>query len=277
MPATHHVLVTGASKGIGKAIALYLDQQGYHVMAGVRKEADASTLRAEGSDRLKPIMIDVTKPEMIATAAETVRETVGDDGLYGLVNNAGIAVASPMEFIPMDDLRWQMEVNFFGQIAVIQAMMPYIRMATGRIINITSIAGKFAVPQNGAYSASKFALEAVTDAMRGELDQWGIKSVSILPGAIKTEIFQSGRSIADDILEKLPPQAIEYYAEPMQAGREMFEQMEGNAIPPVKVAEVVLTALTVTNPRPRYIIGKDARVVYHVLRFLPRRILKWLF
>ncbi|MEL6149406.1 MAG: SDR family oxidoreductase [Chloroflexota bacterium] len=277
MPATYHVLVTGASKGIGKAIALYLDQQGYHVMAGVRKEDDADMLRAEGSDRLKPIMIDVTKPEMIAAAAETVRETVGDDGLYGLVNNAGIAVASPMEFIPMEDFRWQMEVNLFGQVAVIQAMMPYIRMATGRIINITSIAGKFAVPHNGAYSASKFALEAVTDAMRSELAHWGIKSVSILPGAIKTEIFQSGRDIADDILEKLPSQAIEYYEKPMQASRDMFAQMESNAIPPVKVAEVVLTALTATNPRPRYIIGQDARLIYHVLRFLPDSVLRRIF
>jgi short-subunit dehydrogenase len=177
----------------------------------------------------------------------------------------------------MEDMRWQFDVNVFGQVAVTQAMMPYIRMATGRIINITSIAGKFSVPYNGAYAASKFALEAISDAMRLELDHWGIKVVSILPGAIKTEIFESGRQIADSVIQKMPPAAQDYYAKPMQASREQFIKMESNAIDPVIVGQVVLKALTLTNPKPRYVIGLDGKLIYYVLRWLPLAILKRVF
>jgi NAD(P)-dependent dehydrogenase (short-subunit alcohol dehydrogenase family) len=168
------VVVTGASTGIGAACALRLDHLGFQVFAGVRRKEDAQALQAKASPQLMPIFLDVTDLDSITAAMHKVAITVGNSGLIGLVNNAGIAVGAPLEFIPITEFRKQLEVNVTGQLAVTQAFLPLLRLAKGRIVNMGSITGRSATPFLGAYSASKFALEALTDALRLELRPWGI-------------------------------------------------------------------------------------------------------
>ena len=163
------VLVTGASTGIGRATALQLDRAGFTVFAGVRRKVDAESLAGEASDRLVPLILDVTKPADIAKAAKAITTAVGADGLWGLVNNAGVAAAAPLEFVPIDDFRWQLEVNLVGQLAVTKAFIPLLRVAKGRIINVTSIGGLIAGAMLGPYNASKFAFESLTHTLRHEL------------------------------------------------------------------------------------------------------------
>ncbi|MCL5429070.1 MAG: SDR family NAD(P)-dependent oxidoreductase [Chloroflexi bacterium] len=162
------VLVTGASTGIGEACALYLAEREWRVFAGVRKVADATRL-AVTSENIKPIRLDVTKPKEIAKAVAAIRELVGEDGLQGLVNNAGIAIAGPLEFLPIRDLRRQFDVNLFGLVKLTQASLSLLRRGCGRVVNISSIGGRATSPFLVPYSASKFALEAFTDGLRREL------------------------------------------------------------------------------------------------------------
>lgn len=266
------VVITGASKGIGRATALHLDKLGYRVFAGVRKEEDGAALKAESSDKLTPIIIDVTKQETIDAAAEQVRVAVGDAGVYGLVNNAGIAVPAPMEFIPIDEMRWQLEVNVIGQLAVTQAFMPMIRPAKGRIVNMSSIAGRIVAPMNGAYHISKYALEAMTDAMRMELTEWDIEVVAIEPGVIITPIWETTFNTVERLIKMMPPQFEELYGERVEKLRKAAEEGVSKGIPPEKVAELVETILTVTRPRPRYLIGSDAKFAGRFIVPLPARI-----
>jgi NAD(P)-dependent dehydrogenase (short-subunit alcohol dehydrogenase family) len=163
------VVITGASTGIGRACALSLDALGFRVFAGVRKSDDGESLRRVASDRLTPVFIDVTDKQSIAAAAGSVSREVGTAGLVGLVNNAGVAVPGPLEYLPLEELRRQLEINLVGQLAVIQAFLPLLRKARGRIVNISSLAGKLTTPFNGAYSAAKHGIEAFSDALRMEL------------------------------------------------------------------------------------------------------------
>ena len=185
------VVITGASKGIGKACALHLDELGFRVFAGVRKQVDADALQAASSANLTPLFIDVVNSDSIAAAAESVTQQVGQDGLWGLVNNAGIAVAGPIEFLPVDEFRLQFEINFFGQIAVIQAFMPLIRQATGRIINMSSMSGHFGSPFLSPYSASKHSMEVMSDALRREMIPFGIKVSVIEPSNTSSNIWET--------------------------------------------------------------------------------------
>ena len=184
------VLVTGASTGIGEATALRLKGAGWDVLAGARKDADLERLRAAG---VTPVRLDVTDPQTIAAA----RAELGDRALGGLVNNAGVAVSAPIEFVPLDDLRHQLEVNLIGQVAVVQAFLPALREGRGRVVNVSSIGGRIALPMVGPYAASKFGLEAVSDSLRREVRPWGIHVALIEPGAVTTPIWDKGRETAD--------------------------------------------------------------------------------
>ncbi len=175
------VLITGASTGIGRACAEHLDSLGFTIFAGVRKQSDADSLSGAGSGRTQPLMLDVTESESIASAMRTVEEAA-PAGLAGLVNNAGVSVGGPLEFVAIDELRRLLEVNFIGQVAVTQAALPALRKARERIVNMTSIGGRLATPFLGPYSASKYALEAVTAVLRLELRQFGIQVAAVEPG-----------------------------------------------------------------------------------------------
>lgn len=190
------VVVTGASTGIGEATALRFDRRGWQVFAGVRSQTDAERLTAQAGSRLRTVMLDVTDEQMVGAAADTIRSAVGRGGLAGVVNNAGVALGGPVEYLPLEEWRRQLEVNVLGQIAVTKAMMPMIRQGRGRIVFIGSISGRVAAPMMGPYSASKFALEAIAETLRHELRPWGIRVVLIEPGAVKTAIWDKavGRS-----------------------------------------------------------------------------------
>lgn len=265
------VVVTGASKGIGRASALRLDRAGFRVFAGVRSPADGEALRAEASDRLIPVRIDVTDEASVAEAARYVADVVGAEGLYGLVNNAGIAVAGPLEFLPSAELRRQLEVNVIGQLAVTRAFLPLLRRARGRIVNMGSISGLMALPFTGAYAASKHALEAVSDALRVELAPWGIHVSIIEPGVIATPIWETSEAAAERIMEKYPPQAFEYYGPVIELARRTVRNSAERGLPPDHVARVVQHALSARRPRTRYLVGGDARV-RALIRKLPDRI-----
>ena len=265
------VVITGASSGIGEACAAFLDARGWQVFASVRKDADAQRLHRNASDRLTPLFLDIVDGESIARAGEVVRETVGEHGLDGLVNNAGIGVTGPLEFVPMDDLRRQFEVNVFGHVAVTQQFLPLLRAAGGRIVNMSSIGGRFAAPFLGPYSMSKFALEAYSDALRRELSPWGIDVSCVEPGAIATLIWQKSIDTSADAQAGAPPRARELYAPGMDASRRYAERSSRDALPPELVARVVCHALTAPKPRTRYVIGARAKIAAALTRLLPDR------
>jgi NAD(P)-dependent dehydrogenase (short-subunit alcohol dehydrogenase family) len=258
------VVVTGASSGIGEACALRLARTGWRVLAGVRTAADGERLREQG---LEPVTLDVTDAAAIAGAAERL----GDDVVHGLVNNAGIAVSMPLEFLPLDELRRQLEVNLIGQLAVTQAFLPYLRRAQGRIVNVGSIAGRSSLPFLGAYAASKHALEAVTDALRVELRPFGIEVAIVEPGTIATPIWTKGGENVQRLLAGLPADVLTLYGERMAALRNAAAAAAQRAEPAEEVAKVVEHALTAERPKTRYVVGRDARRRSRVER-LPDRL-----
>lgn len=267
--AAASVLVTGASKGIGEATALRLAGAGWQVFAGVRREADGEALQQRGGEAVVPVLLDVTDSEQIAAAAEVMREATGGV-LHGVVNNAGMAVAGPLEFLPPESLRRQLDVNVVGQVAVTQAVLPMIRAARGRIVMIGSIAGRSALPFVGPYSASKFALEAIADTLRVELMPWGVHVSLIEPGVIATPIWQTSIDAALAMLEDAAPVVMEYYGERLGAIRRRAERGTGGMSPDV-VARVIERALTSSTPRTRYMIGRDAKLRLWLERVLPDR------
>ncbi|HLY27737.1 MAG TPA: SDR family NAD(P)-dependent oxidoreductase [Aggregatilineales bacterium] len=269
---TRYVLITGASKGIGRATALYLDKQGYNVFAGVRNPADGEALRKEASSRLRPIQIDVADQGQIKAAERQVSQIVGEVGLAGLVNNAGIAVGAPLEFIPIDELRRQLEINVVGQVAVTQAFLDSIRKARGRIVNVSSIGGRIAGPNLGAYHASKFALEGITDTLRIELKRWGIEVISIEPGSIRTPIWETSTALAKRLMAQMPPQFQKMYPEMAAAADRLAANSTTGGTAPEKVAEVIGRALSSPRPRTRYLVGPDAQIAGNIIARLPDRI-----
>ena len=269
-------LVTGASTGIGRATALRLDSQGWRAFAGVRRESDAESLRAAGSERLVPLMLDVTDAGQIAAAAERVGEELGEAGLDGLVNNAGIAVPGPLETLPIDDFRRQIEVNLTAHVAVTQAMLPVIRKAHGRIVFITSIGGLMAFPLFGAYHAAKFGLEAVGDVFRQELRPWGIKVAIVEPGSIATPIWERGDEAVDAIAMRAGDGHKELYGKAIETGRKVARKTGARGIPPERVAAKIEHALSARRPRIRYLVGADARGQALAAKFLPGRLVDWL-
>lgn len=264
------VLISGASTGIGEATALHLSGLGHRVFAGVRRAEDGERLIAEGGERVVPVRLDVTDDEQVAAALGEVAEATGGR-LDGVVNNAGIAVGGPLEFLPLGDFRRQFDVNVTGLIAVTQAALPLLRRTKGRVVLIGSMNGRIAVPMTGAYSASKYAVEAIADTLRLELAPWGLHVSLLQPGAVKTPIWDKGRQQADEMHEKYPPEALDLYRDGIERVVEGIEQQDEAGIPPMEVAEVVERALTAARPRSRYAVGLDAKAAVVLARILPDR------
>jgi len=263
------VVITGASSGIGKECALYLDQRGYRVFAGVRKASDGETLTKLGSSRLSPVILDVTDANAVSGAARQVAQALGELPLIGLVNNAGIGIAGATEFVAPGDVRRQMEVNLVGPLAVIQAFIPMLRRSHGRIVNISSISGKMAAPFLFPYNASKFALEALSDSLRAELKPWGIKVSIVEPGNVKTPMLEKATSNVDEALRALSPDGVRYYGKAFEGLRNML--VESPAVPAGRVAKIVEHALTARRPRTRYLVGPDAKLLAFLHWLLPDR------
>jgi NAD(P)-dependent dehydrogenase (short-subunit alcohol dehydrogenase family) len=245
------------------------------VFAGVRDLRAGEALHAkEGA--IIPLQLDVTDDESIKRAADTVRQRVGGAGLAGLINNAGIAIGSPLEVIPLSQLRKQLEVNVIGQIAVTQAFLPLLRQAQGRIVNMGSIAGRGTIPMMGPYSASKFAMEALTDALRLELYPWGIHVSIIEPGAIATPIWDKSLNTALDVEKDMPAGAKLLYEKAARQVREVVQEAAQRAIPVDAVVQAVLHALTAPRPKTRYLVGTDAKLRAFMNKWLPDRMQDWI-
>jgi NAD(P)-dependent dehydrogenase (short-subunit alcohol dehydrogenase family) len=263
------VLVTGASTGIGAATVHALVTGGVRVWAGVRREEDGQRLASEHGDRVQVLRFDVTDGEAVAAAGERV---VAAGPLDGVVCNAGVALAGPLEFLPVTALREQLEVNVLGQLRVIQAVLPAVRAGSGRIVVVGSIGGRVAGPMLGAYHASKFALVGLTDSLRAELAPWHISVILVEPGAVATPIWARGLANADRLVAQMPPRAQEVYAAQIADARKRAERSAQRGLPAHEAATVIVRALTARHPRPRYLVGRDALVASIVAR-LPYRVL----
>jgi NAD(P)-dependent dehydrogenase (short-subunit alcohol dehydrogenase family) len=235
-------VVTGASTGIGEATARHLVERGWTVYASVRQQGEAPPGTIE-------LVFDVTDPEQVRAAAAQVTE------LDALVDNAGIAVAAPLEFLPPDELTRQLDVNVVGQLRVLQAFLPALRRSRGRVVIMGSIAGRSALPFLGAYAMSKFALEAMADSLRIELQPWGIHVAIIEPGTIATPIWTKPQPAADN----LPPEAGELYGARLEQFRRRAAERAGRAVPAATVAALVEHVLTADKPKTRYVVGPDAK------------------
>ena len=245
----------------------HLKALGFDAIGAVRKDEDAERLEGRG---VRTVRIDVTDADQIAAA----RDELGDVALAGLVNNAGIAVAAPLEFLPLDKLRQQLEINLIGQVAVTQAFLPALRRGRGRIVNVSSIGGRVALPLVSAYNASKFALEGVSDSLRREVRGQGVDVILIEPGGVKTPIWKKGEELADEMLEDVPPEAERLYGPMMEALRRETAKIEQErGMEPSEVAEAIGKALTASRPRARYVVGSDAKVRAPMAKYLPDRVM----
>ena len=245
MPA---VLITGASRGIGRATALRLATAGWDVLAGVRREEDGAALAAE-SERIAPVVLDITSADDVARVASEVTR------LDALVNNAGFAQLGPIEGVPLEALREQLEVNFFGHIAVTQALLPRLRESRGRIVFTSSLSGRIATPLTGAYNASKFALEGAADALRMELKPWGIRVALVEPAQVATDIWGNAEADFDAAIAAMSPAARELYAGHAEGFRKSIPLSQKLAAPADSVARAIEKALTSRHPRSRYVVG----------------------
>ncbi|MEV6596508.1 SDR family NAD(P)-dependent oxidoreductase [Actinoplanes sp. NPDC051346] len=268
------VLVSGASTGLGRACARHLDDLGFRVFAGVRRSADAEALRAASSPRLRTIMLDVTSEESVARATALVSAQVGDRGLWGLVNNAGICVSAPLECVSPAQLRHQLDTNLIGHHAVIQASLPLLRTAHGRIVNVSSGLGRIASPYLGAYAASQFAKEGYSDALRRELRPFDVAVSIVQPGAIRTPIWEKVSEVGHRTLDGAPVEVAELYR------ASFLRFLEGNdrrarasATRPERFADAVAHAMTARRPKSRYRVGFDSRLTSVLARVLPDRVL----
>ena len=267
------VVITGASTGIGEATAYLLARHGFRVFAAVRREEDAVRLKASGLP-METLLLDVTDTSSVSKAGRQVREATGGK-LFGLVNNAGIVVAGPLECLPIAELEKQLDINVVGPVRVTQEFLPMLRAARGRIVMMSSVAGRSALPMVGAYSASKFALEAIADTWRVELYRWGIEVVLVEPGATRTPIWDKSATLTVGIMEGADPERVALYKGLIEVGSGFARKASLEGMPVEEVAGTVLTALTGLRPKARYLLGRRVwqRVV---LEKLPVRLRDWI-
>ena len=272
------VVITGASSGLGKECAQYLDQLGFRVFAGVRKSADSEALAAASSGRLRPLLLDVTREDSIRDAVEVVSKDVRDRGLWGLVNNAGICVSAPLECVSPAQLREQLETNLVGHLAMTRAFLPLSRKARGRIVNVSSGLGRIASPYLGAYAASQFAKEGLSDALRRELRPFGVTVAVVQPGAIKTPIWGKVSQLGHNTLDESPEDVAQLYRESFLKFLDRNDRRaRSSATRPESFSKAVAHALTAGRPKTRYRVGRDSQVTSVLARVLPDAVLDTAF
>ncbi|MBF33807.1 MAG: short-chain dehydrogenase [Henriciella sp.] len=271
------VVITGASTGIGRTTAERLAAKGWKVFAGVRKQEDADTLK-KADPAIEPLMLDVTKAEDIEAAIAKVSDTLGGAKLAGLVNNAGIASMGPLALQPADEFKAHFEVNVFGTLSATQGFLPLLGMDRnrtgdpGRIVNITSLGGRIAAPFLGAYTATKHAVESMTDSFRRELVIYGIDAIAIGPGSVKTPIWDKAEDKNED-----QPYANSAWAEPIRKFSETMLKGGREGLPPERVAEIIETALTDSSPKARYAPVPDKFTNWTIPTHIPKRWLDSIF
>jgi NAD(P)-dependent dehydrogenase (short-subunit alcohol dehydrogenase family) len=269
MQATRGVIVTGASSGIGLECARWLSSRGFHVFAGIRKKPDAERLEKLAPGRITPVLLEVTDAASIRSAVKAIAKCPGGVVPYGLVNNAGISIAGPLELLPMESFRSQIEVNLIGQLAVTQAFLPLLRARHGRVILMGSILGRFALPFLGAYSCAKFALEALAESLGMELAGTGVSVSIVEPGNVSTPIWQKSKGTALGIAGDMSETRWDIYRDGARGFLGYTERAAKNGIPPRKVAQAVEKALRARTPRKRYTVGMDSGFLGRVLPTFP--------
>jgi NAD(P)-dependent dehydrogenase (short-subunit alcohol dehydrogenase family) len=261
------VLVTGAARGIGRAIAVRLASAGWEVYGGVRTDVAGKELAAE-SDRIRPVVLDVTDDRHVAALDDALPAR-----LDGLVNNAGIALAGPVETLDRAAMLHQLDVNLVGPLAVTRAVLPRLRETRGRIVFISSANGRVSFPFTGLYNASKYAVEAVADCLRVELRPWGVQVVLVEPGVIDTDPWHQMSGLIDEVEVGMTPEHRALYAPHLAGERQLTAKLAAGAAPPDTVARAVERALTRRRPRPRVVVGRDARMLMLMKAVLPARVL----
>jgi NAD(P)-dependent dehydrogenase (short-subunit alcohol dehydrogenase family) len=261
------VLVTGASRGIGKAIAEHLASRGWDVIAGVRSQQDAETVTKLNPQRISSVILDVTSAADIAALTDSLPAR-----LDAVVNNAGIAVGGAMETLSPDEWRKQLEINVIGALAVTQAVMPKLRESRGRVVFISSVNGRISMPLIGAYAASKFALEAAADALRMELSPWHIPVVVVQPAQTDTDMWRTADTMVEELEAGLTPEHRELYAKHIAGMKKMIPTSQRIAVPTAKVSAVVEEALTARRPRARYIVGFGPKVQVALMTTMPTKV-----
>nr|WP_090346345.1 SDR family NAD(P)-dependent oxidoreductase [Mycolicibacterium malmesburyense]CRL78931.1 short-chain dehydrogenase [Mycolicibacterium malmesburyense] len=261
------VLVTGASRGIGRTITEHLAARGWQVIAGVRTERDADDVVASNPQRISTVLLDVTDPDHLAALRDALPER-----LDAVVNNAGVVVSGPMETVTSDEWRKQLEVNVIGQLAVTRAVLPRLRQSRGRVVFISSVNGRMSMPLIGAYAASKFALEAAADALRMELRPWKIPVVVIQPAQTDTDMWRTADTMVVEAEAALSPEHRALYARHIAGMKKSVPVSQRLAVPAEKVSAVVGEALTARRPRPRYVVGLGPRLQVGLVTKLPTRV-----
>lgn len=269
-PTQQTVLVTGCSSGIGRATVELLAERGWRVFAGVRHQADGEQFASLKG--VKPLVVDVTCDAQAAEAAARVAELV-PQGLAGLVNNAGVGAPAAVELTDLEEFRTLLEVNAVGALRMTQLLLPSLRSAAGRIVNMSSMNGTIALPMVGAYSASKFALEALSDTMRVELRPWGVTVSLIRPGQVRTAIFDKARDAIESRAEEIPVGLRPGYAKMYATAARFNERGARGAGKPEQVARAVHKALTARWPRARYVVGWDAWALQVAQWLVPQRLI----
>jgi NAD(P)-dependent dehydrogenase (short-subunit alcohol dehydrogenase family) len=264
------VVVTGASTGMGAATARELARQGFHVLAGVRRDEDADAMRGPA---IEPVILDITNPDHIEALAARVQNDLQGRALRAVVNNAAIQANVPIEVFAIDEWRRMFEVNLFGQVAVTQALLPALFRSRGRVVNISSLGGKVAMATYGPYAATKFALEAVSDALRRELAPAGVDVVVIEPGAVRTEMLDRAIGTADGLMSAMTPDQRQRYGGLVAAVNEQATTSTRSGLSAEAAARVIATAVTARKPRTRYPVGRDAALITRLARFVPDRVL----
>lgn len=251
------VVITGASTGIGWAIAKFLIGRGYRVFGSVRKQADADRLTGEFGQNFTPLLFDVTDEAAVLAAARQVREALGGETLAGLVNNAGVAVAGPVLELSADDFRRQMDINVIGPVIATQAFGPLLgadpslKGPKGRIVMISSVAGKNGNPLSAPYCASKHAIEGLSESLRRELMLFGIDVIIVAPGAVKTPIWSKAEQFDMSVYQNSP------YLPALNKVMAFMMKLGETGLPAERIAEVVFEALTAAKPKVRYQITPD--------------------
>jgi len=272
-----HVLVTGASRGIGRGTALYLSRAGWSVHAAVRRQEDGARLEQESEGRVQPIQLDVADDDSIELAREFLERAIGDAGLSGLVNNAAVGGAGPLEYATHEQLDQAFQVNFHGMVMTTRALLPLIHRARGRIVNIGGGgAACLGFPLMGALAATKYAVEGMTDALRVELRGAGIRVSLIEPGMTYSErdkdrFLQETKEAFEAASARLPDEGRRRYAEPLEKMREFNASFLGKAVPAEYVARRIEHALTSRRPRSRYFCGSETWAGIAIARLLPTR------
>jgi NAD(P)-dependent dehydrogenase (short-subunit alcohol dehydrogenase family) len=262
------VLISGASRGIGRATSLRLARAGWTVYAGVRSDADGEALAAAATGLdLHPLPLDVTNGAQIAALDEALPER-----LDAVVNNAGIVVSGPLETLSAADLREQFEVNVVGAVALTNGVLPRLRSSRGRIVFVSSLSGLISTPMTGAYNASKFALEAIADAWRLELRRWGVRVVLVEPAMTDTDLWRKAPEALEDGEAGMSAEHRELYADHLAGMRKTIPRMQKMAKPVDTVAAAIERALTAPRPRARYLVGVDVQVQAALNAITPTRL-----